>query len=115
MIARESDQGSESWLRERAGHATSSCFSDIVTVSKKGEPLKAREDYLMRLVCQRLTGEPEPPITSYSLQWGTDAEAFARKEYELLTGSIVQEVGFRTHRNLPWIGASSDGLVGVMG
>jgi predicted phage-related endonuclease len=115
MIARESDQGSESWLRERAGHATASCFADILAVSKKGEPLKAREDYLMRLVCQRITGEPEQSITSYSLKWGTDAEAFARKEYELQTGSIVQEIGFKKHPTLAWVGASSDGLVGKNG
>jgi len=116
MITRESDQGTENWLRERAGHATASCFSDILAVSKRdGTPLKAREDYLMKLVCERLTSEPEQSLNSFALSWGTDAEPFSRKEYELHTGSIVNEVGFKKHPNFPWVGASSDGLVGDKG
>lgn len=116
MITRESDQGSESWLRERAGYVTASQFCDIVAISKRdGKPLKPRDDYLMSLVFERLTGEPEQPANSYSMKWGAEAEAFARKEYELQTGSMVKEVGFRKHPTLPWIGASSDGLVGKNG
>jgi putative phage-type endonuclease len=112
MIERKSDQGSQEWLKERAGHATASCFSDIVAFSKKdGAPLKARQDYLMKLVCERITGEPEPAMSSYAMNWGTDAEPFARKEYELQTGAIVQEIGFRKHPDFEWVGASSDGLV----
>lgn len=116
MISRESDQGSIDWRRKRAGHATASRFCDILAVSKRdGKPLKARDDYLMTLVCERLTGEPEQSASSFSMAWGTDAEAFARKEYELHTGSIVQEVDFKKHPTLSWIGASSDGLVGNRG
>ena len=48
----------EMWLRERAGHATASCFADILATGRNGQPLKAREDYLMRLVVERITGEP---------------------------------------------------------
>jgi hypothetical protein len=69
----------------------------------------------MKLVCERLTSEPEQSVGGYALSWGTDAEPFSRKEYELQTGSIVNEVGFKRHPTLPWIGASSDGLVGNRG
>lgn len=115
-ITRESNQGSYDWFRKRAGHATASRFVDILSVSKRdGKPLKARDDYLMTLVCERLTGEPQEAANSFSMAWGTSAEAFARKEYELHTGSIVEEVGFKKHSSFPWVGASIDGLLGKTG
>ncbi|MGK5020697.1 lambda exonuclease family protein [Janthinobacterium sp. LB2P10] len=116
MLDRQSDQGSAEWLRQRAGCATASCFADILAVSKKdGKPLKAREDYLMRLVVERITGEPVESASSFAMSWGTDAEPYARAEYEIVTGNIVTEVGFALHPKHNWIGASSDGLAGVRG
>lgn len=116
MLERKSDQGGTDWLRARAAHATASCFADILAVSKRdGKPLKAREDYLMRLVTERLTGEPTESATSFAMSWGTDAEPYARAEYMLQTGRIVQEVGFVKHLAHAWVGASSDGLVGANG
>lgn len=116
VIERKSDQGSIDWLRQRAGCATASCFADILAVSKKdGKPLKARDDYLMRLVVERITGEPVESASSFAMAWGTDAEPFARAEYQLVTGSIVREVGFIKHPAHAWIGASSDGRVGERG
>ena len=116
MLERLSDQGSADWLRARAGHATASRFCDILAVSKKdGRPLKAREDYLMELVVEQITGEPIISASSYAMQWGTDAEPYARAAYEAATGLMVREVGFVKHPLHAWIGASSDGLVGANG
>lgn len=115
MIERKSDQGSSDWLRARAGCATASCFADILAVGKNGKPLKAREDYLMKLVVERITGEPVESASSYAMAWGTDSEPFARAEYQLVTGNIVREVGFVKHPEHQWVGASSDGLVGKSG
>ena len=112
MIERKSDQGSIDWLRERCGHATASKFCDILAVSKRdGKPLKARDDYLMQLVVERVTGEPTISASSFAMQWGTDAEPFARSEYELVTGATVKEVDFIKHASIPFVGASSDGMV----
>lgn len=109
-------QGTEAWLKERAGYATASCFVDILAASKKdGRPLKAREDYLMKLVVERITGEPVPSASSFATNWGHDAEPYARAAYEEETGSIVREVGFIKHPVHAWVGASSDGLVGAKG
>jgi predicted phage-related endonuclease len=95
---------------------TASRFCDILAVSKKdGKPLKAREDYLMELVVERITGEPIQSASSYAMQWGTDAEPYARAAYERATGSLVREVGFAKHKTYAWVGASSDGLVGASG
>lgn len=116
MLDRQSDQGSASWLQDRAGHATASCFCDILAVNEKtGKPLKAREDYLMRIVVERITGEPVASASSFAMNWGTDAEPYARAEYEILTGNMVREVGFVKHPVHKWVGASSDGLVGAKG
>jgi hypothetical protein len=62
-MSQPSNQGSAAWWAERAGHATASCFADILAVSAKGLPLKAREDYLMKLlVVERITGRrPKAP------------------------------------------------------
>lgn len=116
MLERMSDQGGDSWLKARAGHATASRFCDILAVSKKdGKPLKAREDYMMELVVEQITGEPNISASSYAMQWGTDAEPYARAAYERATGSLVREVGFAKHKVHKWVGASSDGLVGAAG
>lgn len=116
MIERQSNQGGAAWLKERAGHATASRFCDILAVSKRdGKPLKAREDYLMDLVVERITGEPKDSASSFAMQWGTDAEPYARAEYEAVTGNMVREVGFVKHKAHKWVGASSDGLVGASG
>lgn len=115
MIERQSNQGGVDWLRDRAGHATASCFADIIALGRNGQPLKAREDYLLRLVVERLTGEPVQTASSFAMQWGTDAEPYARAAYEEETGAIVREVGFMRHPQHAWVGASSDGLVGEKG
>ena len=115
MFERQSDQGSADWLRARAGCATASCFADIIAIGKTGKPLKAREDYLMRLVVERLTGEPVESASSFAMSWGTDAEPYARAEYEIQTGNMVDEVGFVKHPVHLWLGASSDGMVGKDG
>lgn len=115
-ITRQSEQGSQEWLKDRAGHATASCFVDILAVSKRdGKPLKAREDYLMKLVVERITNSPVSSVGGYATQWGTDCEPYARTEYELQTGNIVKEVNFVKHPTMQYVGASSDGLVGDKG
>lgn len=112
---RQSDQGSADWHAARAGHATASCFGDIIAVGRNGQPLKARQDYLWKLVTERLTGEPVEQAASYAMHWGTESEPYARAEYEMQTGLLVTEAGFIKHPVHAWIGASSDGLVGDMG
>ncbi len=115
-LVRQSDQGSADWLQARAGHATASNFTHILSVSKRGgKPLKGRNDYLMQLVVERLTGEPVEAASSFAMNWGTDAEPYARTEYEMLSGNLVAEAGFIQHPEHAWVGASSDGLVGADG
>lgn len=119
-VVRQSDQGSADWLQARAGHATASKFQDILgrakaKEGKEGKYLKARADYVLQLTAERLTGMPTESATSQSMAWGTEAEAYARQAYEMSTGLFVSEADFVKHPHLPWVGASSDGLVGNRG
>jgi putative phage-type endonuclease len=108
-------QGSAEWLAERAGHATASCFVDIISTGVNGKPLKARSDYLMKLVVERITGQPAESASSMAMAWGTDCEPFARKAYEEHSGRVVREVGFAKHPKHLWVGASADGVSGSSG
>lgn len=103
------EQGTREWKQERAGHATASRFFDVL-----GAKLP-RQAYIDQLACERLTGEPKPEAFSHSMQWGHECEPAAKALYQLLTGEIVQRCGFIRHPDVPWVGASPDGLVGLDG
>lgn len=106
------EQGTEDWLKQRCGCATASSFKDIMAVSKStGKPLKAREDYLWKLVTERLYGSPNEGFSSRSTEWGKSLEPFARQAYEVETGYMVDTSGFVLHPTIAFCGASPDGLV----
>lgn len=105
-------QGSQDWLNERCGYITASCFGEMTARNAKtGKHLKSRDDYLRRVVTERIYGAPMEGPSAYALQWGHDAEPFARKEAELQTGEIIREAGFAKHPTIPFVGASVDGLI----
>lgn len=106
-------QRTEQWHADRCGRVTASRFCDVIAVGKTGKPLKAREDYLMRIVIERLTGQPADSVDSFAMQWGRDAEPYARAAFEAETGLIVTESPFITHPTLEWVGCSPDGLIGA--
>jgi putative phage-type endonuclease len=108
------DQGTKEWLAERAGKVTASRMADIFATTKTG-PSASRTNYMADLVVQRMTGTIEQSFTNAAMQWGTDHEPFARAAYEILTGQIVEEVGFIAHPVIEMSGASPDGLVGNFG
>lgn len=110
-----SNQGSQEWLNDRLGHASASRFADILAISAKGVPLKAREDYMMQLVTERLYGRPTDSASSQAMQWGKDSEPLARAAYEIATGDIVSESDFVKHPTIPFVGCSPDGLIGTDG
>lgn len=110
-----SNQGSEAWLSDRAGHVTASRFADVLDVGANGKPKKARDDYMMKLVAERITGQASDSATSAAMAWGHDAEPFARTAYETQTGRIVTESNFLRHPTMKWVGASPDGLIGADG
>lgn len=107
-----SKQGSTEWLEARSGSATSSCFIDIIAVSKStGKPLKARDDYMWKLVTERLYRSPIEAFTSGPTEWGKKLEPFARQAYEVETGNVVIASPFIPHPRIEFCGSSPDGLI----
>lgn len=113
-LTRDHEQRSKDWHQARAGFATGSMFADAIGFRKDGKgELKARADYRLQLVVERLTGRPqEGGFRSMAMDHGTLTEPEARTAYEVDTGRLVEEVGFMAHPAIEWCGLSVDGLVG---
>lgn len=105
------EQGSAEWFAARLGRITASRVSDVMARTKSGYGA-ARKNYMMELLCQRLTGNREEGFTSAAMQRGIDMEPLARSAYEVETGRIVTEASFVTNPLYDQIGASPDGFVG---
>lgn len=101
-------QGTPEWLAMRAGHATSSCFADVMAEGQG----KTRAKYLRRVLAERITGKPVETYHNGHMERGQDQEPLARMAYEARTGAMVEEVGFIPHPEIRWCGCSPDGLIG---
>ena len=108
------EQGSPEWFEQRRGKVTASRIADIMAKTKSGYST-SRQNYLMQLLCERLTGKVEESFKSSAMQRGNDLEPEARNWYQLETGEIVEQVSFIDHPNIDDAGASPDGLVGNEG
>jgi putative phage-type endonuclease len=103
-------QRTESWLNDRLGCVTASRVSDVMAKTKSGYSA-SRKNYMMQLLCERLTKRREETYINAAMQRGTDLEPVARTMFEMQTGLDVKETGFIRHPNGFDIGASPDGLV----
>lgn len=108
------DQGSEEWLRLRAGKVTASRVADIIAKTKTGYSA-SRANYAAQLVTERLTGFPVEAYSNAAMAWGTEMEPEARRAYEFYRAEEVEQVGFVLHPTIGETGASPDGLVGEWG
>lgn len=109
-------QRTEQWMQERAGCFTGSVMADITARNKKtGDKLASFDERVWKVACERIAGRPMDSVSSRSLSWGTEVEAFAIERYELETGNIVTPVGFIRHPKYSFVGCSADGLVGSDG
>lgn len=105
------EQGTDEWLKARAGKVSASRIADVVARTKSGYS-SSRANYMAELVAERLTGEKTKSFQSPAMSWGVDNEAGARGAYETARGVLVSETGFVIHPSIPDAGASPDGLVG---
>lgn len=83
-------QGSESWLRARAGIPTASRFGDILA---KGQG-KTRKTYMLKLLGERLTGQLAESYTNPHMERGKVMEEEARNAYAFMRDVEPQLVGF---------------------
>lgn len=114
MITYLSPQGSPEWLEARKGVVTASRFKDCRDKLKSGAPSKACLNYAMDVARERCGGMAMPVFANAAMRLGSEQEAIARMEYEIVTGSIVEEVGFIATDDRKF-GASVDGRIGERG
>lgn len=113
MLTIDCEQGSPEWFEARIGRVTASRISDVLAKGKGGNEAVTRKDYKFEIVSEILTGKPSPPIPQNdAMRWGTEQEPFARAEYEIRSGLIVDTVGIVLHPRFPARAAASpDGIV----
>lgn len=103
-------QGTPEWFAARLGKVTASRVADVMAKTKSGYSA-SRKNYMMELLCQRLTGFFEDGFTSAAMQRGVELEPIARSAYEAESGVFVVEVGIVQHHDIKCFAASPDGLV----
>lgn len=100
---------SAAWITARSGHLTASRMADVLAVSKRdGKPLKARTDYAIELVAERMTGFATDHFVTSDMQWGLDNEDAAKAAYEEVSGNKLSKAGFLLHPRLEFCGATPD-------
>jgi len=99
------EQGTDGWIKCRAGCVTASCFSDVIA---RGAG-KTRKTYMLKLAGERITSNPMDSYTNPHMERGKEQEAIARQVYIDRTGAEVIQCGFMKDGCL---GYSPDGLVG---
>jgi len=105
------EQRSDAWYQARIGKFTASSVADLMATTKSG-PGASRKNLIMRVLCERLTGQRQDEYTNGAMEWGITLEPRAREAYSALTGELVDEAGFIVHPKLECFGASPDGLIG---
>jgi len=98
------EQGTPEWFTFRLGRVTASHFSDVLSTGS------TRKTYLMKLLAERMTGEPLETFSAKWMEEASETEPQARDYYAELNGVGVEQVGFIELGDD--IGCSPDGLVG---
>jgi hypothetical protein len=103
------EQMSAEWLNATAGNPGASNASKILTT--KGERSKSRDDYMMQLAGEFITGKREEGYTSQAMINGMEREAASRNFFEMIYGVEVKQVGlvYKDERRLYHV--SPDGLI----
>ena len=104
------EQRTEEWFQQRLGKVTASRISDVIAKTKTGVST-SRQNYLVQLVSERLTGKKGDSFVNQAMLDGIEREGAARAIYMLNRDVSVTEVGFFDHPVIKNSGASPDGAV----
>jgi putative phage-type endonuclease len=104
------EQRTDEWFQQRLGKVTASRISDVIAKTKTGVST-SRQNYLIQLVSERLTGKKGDSFVNQAMLDGIERESAARALYEKTRGVSVTEVGFFDHPVIKNSGASPDGAV----
>lgn len=108
-------QRTPEWYDARCGCLTASQAAPLFKMKRDGKPTQAWYDLIDKLIAERVTGEVQSNFTTGAMQWGIDHEDEARSIYDAKSVEPVELAGFIMHPNIPFLGASPDGLVGTDG
>jgi putative phage-type endonuclease len=108
------EQRSAEWFAARLGCVTASKVKDVMASGRGGAPSATRKNYMMELLCERLTGKQGGADLSRNaaVQRGVELEPFAGMAYEADKGVMIVESGLIMHPTIARFGASPDGLIG---
>lgn len=107
----ECEQGSPEWFQARLGIVTASEFDTVMAKGKNG-PSKTRRTYMLKLIGEILTGQPQENYSNGHMERGKAMETEARDYYAFITDLEPKRVGFlKTGR----VGCSPDSLIGEDG
>jgi len=104
------EQRTEEWFQQRLGKVTASRISDVIAKTKTGVST-SRQNYLVQLVSERITGKKGDSFVNQAMLDGIERESAARELYVQSRGVSVVEVGFFDHPIIANSGASPDGAV----
>lgn len=103
------EQGSDEWLQARLGIPTASEFATVLANGRGGAPSKTRRTYMLKLIGERMTGEPMDRFSNGHMERGHEMEADAANLYAFMHDVEPVEVGFIRNGER---GCSPDRLVG---
>lgn len=107
-------QGDETWDKVRLGIPTVSNYGKILTST--GEISDSRDEYMIQLACEAVSGRKEESYQSYRMKQGNKNEAESRQVYAMNhEGLDVYQVGFVYKDERRMTGGSPDALVGSDG
>ena len=109
-IHRNISQGSDAWLKLRAGKLTASEMHRLVSPLGKIRTGEGPETFLCEKVAERIMGQPLPQSDFFNGQQGQWIEESARPAFTLETGFEVEQVGF-IESDDGACGCSPDGLL----
>lgn len=106
-------QGTDGWFQDRLGKVTGSTVAAVFAKARgKADEAKTRQDLLIRLTLERITGVVTPPSTkeTRAIAWGKEQEPHSRMAYEMARGIDIHESGFVYLPNMA-AGCSVDGFL----
>lgn len=103
------EQRSAAWFQARLGKLTASRMSTAMDFLKTGKESKARYDYKVQIVAERMTDVIAEHFVTPAMRWGIETEPAAKAAYEMEAGDLIAPMGFYDHPSIDYCGASPDG------
>ncbi|WP_273754802.1 lambda exonuclease family protein [Bartonella sp. MM73XJBT.G] len=105
------EQRTAEWFQARLGKVTASNIYNVISKTAKGTPTSKYEDYKIKLITERLTGQTSPYYETEDMRWGIENEEDALREYAFIYDTQITQCGFIQHPTIQMAGASPDSLI----